>query len=260
MRSTDQIGNVLELTTQPSRIVSLVPSQTEFLYELGLNDAVCGITKFCVHPESWFNSKTRVGGTKDLKMDTIRSLNPDLIIANKEENTKEQIEELAAQYPVWVSDVNTLDDAYDMMLEIGRITGKQAKAESVVGNIIESFSNLKSFEGQRILYLIWREPYIGVAKETFINALLEEAGFENVLAHETRYPQLDKDLRQLEPDIILLPNEPYPFNEKHKAALSLILPDARIILADGELLSWYGSRLTQTPAYLNRLRGELSLT
>lgn len=258
MRSVDQLGNSLEINHTPSRIISLVPSQTEFLYDLGLDDAVCGITKFCVHPESWYKSKTRVGGTKELKLDVIQSLNPDLIIANKEENTKAQIEELAAQFPVWVSDVNTLDDAYDMMLEIGRITGKGERAQDIVSEVIRGFDQVQTSPATRILYLIWKDPYIGVAANTFINSVLEEAGFENVLAPETRYPQLDKDLRYLNPEVVLLPNEPYPFNEKHKAALSLILPEAKVVLADGELLSWYGSRLTQTPAYLNRLLGELS--
>jgi ABC-type Fe3+-hydroxamate transport system substrate-binding protein len=112
---TDQLGRSIQLAAVPSRIISLVPSQTELLYSLGLDQQVVGITKFCVHPNTWFREKTRVGGTKTIKMDVIQQLQPDLIIANKEENVKEQIEELARHYPVWTSDINDLSDAFDMM-------------------------------------------------------------------------------------------------------------------------------------------------
>src|SRR5689334_18071707 len=121
---TDQIGRTISLNKTPRRIISLVPSQTELLYDLGLSDEVVGITKFCVHPEEWFRNKPRVGGTKQLNMDIIHHLQPDLVIANKEENVREQVEELASHYPVWVSDINNPDDAYWMMKELGSITGK----------------------------------------------------------------------------------------------------------------------------------------
>ncbi len=112
---TDQTGREVSIPSHPQRIISLVPSQTELLFDLGLEEQVAGITKFCVHPEKWFRSKTRIGGTKNIKSALIHQLQPDLIIANKEENVKEQVEELAAHYPVWVSDIHDLQSALDMI-------------------------------------------------------------------------------------------------------------------------------------------------
>src|SRR5438105_265149 len=120
---TDQLGNQLHIDQHPRRIVSLVPSQTELLFDLGLQEEVIGITKFCVHPYHWHQTKTRVGGTKDIKLEVIDQLKPDLVIANKEENTREQITSLQSLYPVWISDVNTLQDALEMIRSIGEITG-----------------------------------------------------------------------------------------------------------------------------------------
>src|SRR5687768_127683 len=127
MLYTDQAGRRVNIPSPPQRIVSLVPSQTELLYHLGAD--VAGITKFCIHPEEWFRSKTRVGGTKQLKPDIIASLRPDLIIANKEENEKEQVEALAKEYPVWVSDIHTLNDALDMITSLGDILAKVPAAQ-----------------------------------------------------------------------------------------------------------------------------------
>ena len=110
---TDQTGRKITLDKPPHRIISLVPSQTELLYDLGLHNEVIGITKFCVHPQEWFQHKTRVGGTRQINIDIIHELRPDLIIANKEENVKEQVEELAGYYPVWISDVKHLEAAYE---------------------------------------------------------------------------------------------------------------------------------------------------
>ena len=118
MRSvTDQTGRSITIPDSPKRIISIVPSQTELLFDLGLSDEVIGITKFCVHPEEWFRKKTRVGGTKQLNMETIRSLQPDLIVANKEENEQVQVEDIAKEFPVWISDIKTLSDAKRMILE-----------------------------------------------------------------------------------------------------------------------------------------------
>lgn len=127
----------------PRRIVSLVPSQTELLYDLGLEEETVGITKFCIHPEAWFRSKARVGGTKNVDIDKVRALQPDLIIANKEENVKEQIEALADIAPVWVSDIQDLDDALDMIRSIGHITGRQEKAELIAKLIGHRFNELQ---------------------------------------------------------------------------------------------------------------------
>ena len=131
----DQLGRSVELLNAPKRIVSLVPSQTELLFDLGLNDKVVGITKFCVHPEGWYRTKKRIGGTKQLHIDEIKELTPDLIIANKEENVRDQIEELAKDFPVWISDVNNLDSASSMITGIGEITSRKPQAKDIIHQI-----------------------------------------------------------------------------------------------------------------------------
>jgi len=243
----------------PKRIVSLVPSQTELLYDLGLENEVVGITKFCVHPESWFRLKTRVGGTKTVDLDKVLALKPDLVLANKEENTRIQIEQLAQEFPLWVSDVQNLSDACSMIDTVGQLTGKQAPAKQMVEDIKRRFQQLSILKpSPRVLYLIWQNPWMAAASDTFIDDMLQQMGCINALATQSRYPQLsDAELVAANPDWLMLSSEPYPFKEKHLARLQSLLPDARISLVDGELFSWYGSRLLQTPAYLQQLINEV---
>jgi ABC-type Fe3+-hydroxamate transport system substrate-binding protein len=253
---TDQTGRSLRLDNIPRRIISLVPSQTELLFDLGLNEEVAGITKFCVHPNEWFHSKTRVGGTKQLKIDTIHGLNPDLLLANKEENVKEQVEELANHYPVWVSDVNDPEDAYEMMRQIGIMTDKTSGSIDIISNIKANFSRL-STPGSRLstAFLIWRNPYMTVGGDTFIHSMLEAAGFENIFKHLTRYPEVSiDDLQTAGCQLLLLSSEPFPFKQKHIDELKTHLPQTKIILVDGEMFSWYGSRMLRAAGYFLKIR------
>ena len=255
---TDQMGRLVSLSDKPMRIVSLVPSQTELLYDLGLGDRVVGITKFCIHPADWFKTKTRVGGTKNINFNTIAKLQPDLIIGNKEENDRESIEQLMQQYPVWMSDIKTLDDAKDMIVAISRITQTEDKAEEIITTVDEGFSSLTPLYPTRsVLYLIWNNPYMAAGSDTFINHLLERCGFyiPGILSeNDIRYPELSEDqIFHLNPEYILLSSEPFPFKEKHIKALQAILPKAKIMLVDGEMFSWYGSRLIHTGPYLQNL-------
>jgi ABC-type Fe3+-hydroxamate transport system substrate-binding protein len=247
-----------QLSSLPRRIVSLVPSQTELLYDLGLGEEVVGITKFCIHPETWFRSKTRIGGTKTVHLDKIKALQPDLIIANKEENVKEQVEALAAIAPVWMSDIHTLDDSEQMISDIGRLTGKQEKAESINNRIRQGFLNLQQPETApqtSVLYLIWREPWMTVGKDTFIHDILLRMGLHNAWGEQSRYPELSlQDIKDHRPDFIFLSSEPYPFKEKHVTELRAVVPGTKIILVDGEMFSWYGSRLQWAGPYLETLR------
>ncbi len=264
---TDQTGRMVTVPPLPQRIVSLVPSQTELLYDLGLENEVAGITKFCIHPRQWFQNKTKVGGTKQVKMEVIHSLQPDLIIANKEENVKEQVEELSKQYPVWVSDVNNLEDAYAMIEQVGKITGRQSTASQISNKIKKAFSQLHTTgnkpaltEGRlKTVYLIWQNPFMTVGGDSFIHALLQEAGFHNLFEKETRYPAITvEQLQQKAPDLLLLSSEPYPFKEKHIAEWKERLPGTTVLLVDGEMFSWYGSRLLQAPAYFASLQQQLT--
>lgn len=255
----DQLGRQVELHVPPRRIVSLVPSQTELLADLGLNDRVVGITKFCVHPESWRKTKAIIGGTKQFDFTAIHALNPDLIIANKEENYEAGITELSKHYPVWISDIVTLDDSLDMITQVGSMTQTESKAQELVGSIRQSFQNLPRPQGLKTLYLIWRNPWMAAASGTFIHEMIGLTGLKNSIADRSRYPELTSDeIRQLNPELILLSSEPYPFKENHIAELQKLCPAARILLVDGEMFSWYGSRLLKFPAYLQTLRNTLS--
>lgn len=239
----------------PQSIVSVVPSQTELLHYLGLGDAVTGITRFCVHPEEWFREKKRVGGTKTLHLDAIRLLKPDLVLANREENERSQIEALAREFLVYVSDIADLTDALEMIRTVGRLTGTTGRAEKLVSELEAGFSALPAFPRLSAAYLIWREPYMAAGAGTFIHSMMDKAGFDNVFGALTRYPEVTPEmLAGAGPDVVLLSSEPYPFREKHQEEISAICPDARVLLADGELFSWYGSRLLHTPDYFKQLR------
>jgi ABC-type Fe3+-hydroxamate transport system substrate-binding protein len=244
-----------DLNYIPQRIVSLVPSLTELLFDLGLEAETVGITKFCVHPSGWLKTKERIGGTKTVNIDKVHQLQPDLIIANKEENVKEQIEELANDYPVWLTDVNNMQDALQMMADIGTLTGKSAVANILITNINKAFDEMPKMEKPvKTAYLIWREPYMTVGSNTFIHEMLLQSGLENVFADKTRYPQINiEDLPIAHCQLLLLSSEPYPFKQNHIDELSHQLPGTKIILADGEFFSWYGSRLLQSPAYFKQL-------
>lgn len=261
-RFTDQMNNSVEVNFPPKRIISLVPSQTELLFYFGLEEEVVGITKFCVHPQKQFKSKPRIGGTKKFHFDRIAALKPDLIIGNKEENQKEQIEKLQSNYPVWMSDIKTLDDAFDMILQLGQLTNKNTIADQLVLKLKNSFQELKQVVANQkpisVAYLIWQNPYMVAAKDTFINHLLDLAGFNNVFQNKDRYPSVsEEELREAAPEILLLSSEPFPFKEKHIANLQNICPDTVIKLVDGEIFSWYGNRLLYAVPYFLNLRNEI---
>lgn len=239
----------------PKRIISLVPSLTELLFDLGLEAETVGITRFCVHPTSWFKSKDKIGGTKTLNLEKIKALQPDLIIANKEENVKEQVEALAQDVPVWLTDVNKLQDALKMIEDIGLLTGKSESAQSLINRIDKAFNTLPEIiYPVNTAYLIWRKPYMTAGGDTFINDILKQCGFRNSFEAETRYPVINIAQLQVENcKLVLLSSEPYPFKQKHIDELSRLLPGIKIVLVDGEYFSWYGSRLLQAPEYFKQL-------
>lgn len=256
---TDQTGRTVFLLSLPHRIISLVPSQTELLADLGLQEEVIGITKFCIHPSEWFRNKKRIGGTKLLNMDLIHQLQPDLILANKEENVKEQVEELAAHFPVWISDMHTLEGAYDMIREIGSITGKSAAAARIIAQVKAGFAALPVPPRKpKAAYLIWKSPYMTVGNDTFIHSMLDMAGYENAFANSSRYPVITiEELQASACEYLFLSSEPYPFSQKHIDELQPFLPDTKILLVDGEMFSWYGSRLIHAPAYFKSLASSI---
>lgn len=256
----DQMGREVALAGLPKRIISIVPSQTELLYALGIGEVVVGITKFCIHPEQWYHSKMRVGGTKMLDMAKIAALQPDLIIGNKEENKQEQIEELMRLYPVWISDIHNLDDALEMIKRVGALVGKDENAQALVILIRRNFAAMGCpSRRRRACYFIWRNPFMTVGNDTFISSMMERCNFENVFADlPDRYPVVTvAQISSAKPEIILLSSEPFPFAEKHIAGFQKICPYAKIMLVDGEYFSWYGSRLAGAPEYLRKVVNEV---
>jgi ABC-type Fe3+-hydroxamate transport system substrate-binding protein len=241
------------------RIVSLVPSLTELLFDLGLDEEVVGITKFCIHPEPWFRTKKRVGGTKQLHLDIIQNLSPDLIIANKEENTREQIEALQNEYKVLLTDIHTLPQSLEAIQDIGLAVNRLNAADELcvrINKAIQTCANQSSY--QKVLYIIWNDPIMAAGNDTFIHAMLDAAGWQNII-NSSRYPVLEEThIHELQPDLIFLSSEPFPFAEKHQQAWQEKFPKSKVVLVDGEFFSWYGSRMLQAFPYFSRLHASLT--
>lgn len=242
------------------RIISLVPSKTELMAHLGLDDEVVGITKFCIHPTAWFQNKTRIGGTKQIDISKIIALKPNLIIANKEENDKEQIESLPPKIRVWLSDIKTFEDALDMINNLGILLEVQNKANEIVQEIKLSKSKFIVDGSSKIsaAYMIWEKPMMVAGGDTYINAMMQLAGFQNVFSHKKRYPTVSQtDLLNQQPEVLLLSSEPFPFKQKHLKKYENSLPNSKIRLVDGTMFSWYGSRLIKAFPYFSTLKNNL---
>jgi ABC-type Fe3+-hydroxamate transport system substrate-binding protein len=258
----DQLGRIVSINYPPKRIISLVPSQTELLFDLGLDQEVIGITKFCVHPAEKFRTTIKVGGTKKLKLDVIRALKPDLIIGNKEENSKEDVEALSEEFPVWMSDIFNLEDAMITITQIAELVDRLPEASYLNHLILGGFTDLQTLAVQMgidktVAYVIWKDPYMLAGKNTFINDLLTKIGLQNI-APSDRYPSVEgAELLTLKPELVMLSSEPYPFKQQHISELNLFLPQAKVLLVDGEMFSWYGSRLVKAVQYLFQLQKEL---
>ncbi len=252
MKYIDQMGRSIEIKDRPNRIISLVPSITELLFDLGLGDYVVGVTKFCKYPEK-VKRLPKIGGTKNFNMEVIDSLNPDLILGNKEENYKEGILELASKFPVWVSVVDNLETAFDMINKIGQVTGVTDKAIDLITQMRSRFSEINFSFNKTALYLIWRKPYMTVNNGTFISAMMDQCGLVNIVKGDLSYPQLDNVDLSDKPDLVLLSSEPYPFSEKHIPDIKELFPEATVLLVDGEMYSWFGSRILKAPEYFSKL-------
>ncbi|MBW8361078.1 MAG: helical backbone metal receptor [Kaistella sp.] len=235
------------------KIVSLVPSITETLFDFGLTDAeIIGRTKFCIHPEHSVKKVTVIGGTKNLNMEKIRNLQPDLIIANREENEKLQVEEFAKEFKVWLTDIKNLSDNENFLQELGIRLNRKEIAQNYIQEIRTIFEDISTGPSKNTAYLIWKDPYMTVGNDTFIHHILERLGFENIFKNQKRYPVVStEEMRAAE--YILLSSEPFPFREKHIAALQKEIPSAKIILVEGEAFSWYGTPLVKWASYYRSL-------
>ena len=257
----DQLNRTLSFSSYPKRIISLVPSQTELLFHLGLDKEVVGVTKFCIYPTDWKTRKTIVGGTKNIKMDLIKELNPDLIIANKEENDEDSLRKLMPIFPVWISDIKRLEDAFQMILSVGRITNSESTSFTWTEKIKKQFKILSLLPKQprRVAYLIWNNPLMSVNQDTFIHSLLELNQWDNCFKDKlNRYPEItEEELVDSNPELVFLSSEPFPFKDKHIDRFKQLLPESRVVLVNGEYFSWYGSRLVDSPAYFSSLHKSL---
>lgn len=255
----DHLNREINLPETPRRIVSLCPSQTELLFSLGCGPQVVGRTQFCIHPEPEISQVKRIGGTKKVRYDRVKDLKPDFILAEKEENTPEIVEELSKLAPVYVTNVESYADALKMIGDVGGLLNREPEASELTGQIEAAFNEIEPLKQKRAAYFIWRNPYMVVGKQTYIQSILARCGFENVfLSKAGRYPELGaEDLKAAAPEFVLLSSEPYPFKDAHLEEFRELLPDAEVMLVDGEMFSWYGSRMAQAGAYLKRLTDEL---
>jgi len=238
------------------KVVSLVPSITEALFDLGLTEnEVIGRTKFCIHPEEKVKNVAIIGGTKNINIDKIKALQPDLILANKEENIKEQVESLMNDFKVIVTNVENIEDNYYLLKSLGTIFNKEEKAQLFNLKIYEVLSQAKINSTIKVAYLIWKNPYMTVGSDTFIHKILGEIGFENIFKDQTRYPEIKtEDLAKA--DIIMLSSEPFPFKEKHIEELREFYPDKKIMIVDGEAFSWYGTHIAKCGDYFKEMIAE----
>lgn len=257
MELFDQLNRKLLLDKLPERIISLVPSQTELLVDLGLIDKIVGVTNFCVHPESIRKEKQVIGGTKSVHFERIEELKPDIILCNKEENTKEMVDELSKDYIVHISDVNTLEENYEMIAQYGKLFGVEERAAEIVNKTKAEVALFEEYLADKpilkVAYFIWRKPWMVVGKDTFIDYLLNLCRLENIYSDQSRYPEIE--LEELKPaDYYLLSSEPFPFQEKHKVEIEAFTKEGDFRFVDGEYFSWYGSRMQNAFLYFRELR------
>ena len=260
----DQMGHYFEFETVPKRIVSLVPSQTELLFDLGLEESMVGITKFCVHPYHLKSVKTIVGGTKKVNVDKIRNLNPDIIIANKEENTLEMVEELRKICPVWVTNITTIEDNFQMISDFGQLFNRRTEAKKWNDKIAFGYHEFQQYIKDKPIkkaaYFIWKNPWMVAGSHNFINEMLRLNRFQNIYEGKGRYPEIEIKKIRLEgdPDLVFLSSEPFPFKEEDAFEIGRFTHHAKTIFVDGEMFSWYGSRIAKAFSYFKKLQEKIA--
>ena len=259
----DQMGNKVAFNKPLLRIVSLVPSQTELLCDLGLEPNIVGITKFCVHPFQLKSTKTIVGGTKKVHYEKIRLLNPDIIVCNKEENTLEMVIKLREICPVWVTNIISIEDNFKMIADFGKLFNKRTEAQKWNDKLAFALADFCQFVADKPIrkaaYFIWKNPYMAAGSDNYINEMLKLNHFENIYENKSRYPEVEIKKIRLEgdPDLVFLSSEPYPFKEEDAFEIGRFTHHAKTVFVDGEMFSWYGSRMLKTLDYFRRLHHRL---
>lgn len=257
MITKDHLGKALKLKVPAKRIVCLAPSITELLFDLGLIDKLVGRTKFCIYPEGGFTNAKIIGGTKNVHIEKVKDLNPDLVIANKEENVKEQVEQISLFTNTFTTVIKNKEDALKMIVDIGQLTGSDIPAQNIINQIKTNDSIIEKTDKISMAYLIWKEPFMTVGGDTFISNYMKEFGFHNCFETENRYPQISiEEIKLKNPDVILLSSEPFPFSNEHLEEIQK-LTNIRTELIDGSYCSWYGSRMIEAGKYLRHMRNKL---
>ncbi|MAC18009.1 MAG: cobalamin-binding protein [Flavobacteriales bacterium] len=249
--TVDDRGFSLDLAGPPQRIISLVPSLTETLVDLRVEDRIVGLTKFCIHPDHLRRERMRVGGTKGVRIDVILDLQPDLVIANLEENEAQDIMALEISgIPCWVCDVRTVERAFRLLSDLGALVGMADRGADLEAEARRSWEegrlSVDPGQGRKVAYAVWRNPWMWAGHDAYIQSVLRWWGW-TPWPEVARYPELEMaEVRDQGVEEVLLPSEPFPFKEDHKAECEGL--DARLV--DGEMFSWYGSRMLKVPAYM----------
>ncbi len=252
MKITDHLNRTIELKTKPQRVVSLVPSITETLAGLGLEKNLIAVTRFCKYPPDVVEQLPKIGGPKKINLEKIVALKPDLVIAVKEENDREQVLKLSEQIPVVVFDVNTIEDSFDMLNLLGQLFGVEQIANRWVNSIMKKTTDIKtSVSNHKALYLIWKKPWMAAGTDTFIGSMMRLAGFNNIV--NGRYPEISRQEFD-KAQIILLATEPYHFTETHQKQLANEFPDKKVVVVDGEMFTWYGTHMLKALDYLKQIK------
>lgn len=228
----------------PQRIVSLVPSTTESVCAFGAQDRLVGCTNWCTHPADSLHGIARIGGTKNPKRDAIARLEPDLVLGNAEENRDEDLDWLRARFPVLVQTPCTATEAAAALEELGRALGWEEAAAPFVTALARELAVPPAVRRVRAFYAIWTKPWMGVGRTTYVDDVLQRCGFDNVTADAGgRYPTVElATVRDLRPEVVLLPDEPWVFDEAQRQALaqSRVFGEARLVLCSGRDFCWHG--------------------
>jgi len=259
----DQLGREINLKITPKRIVSLVPSQTELLCDLALENELVGITKFCVHPYHLKSTKTIVGGTKKVDFEKIKALNPDFILCNKEENSYAFLPELEKIAPTYFSDVNNIQNSVDLILRLGSIFNRRTEADNLAHKIEFKLNDFNQFikdkPTRKVAYFIWAKPWMVAGNNTYINEMLQLNKFENIYDTMSRYPKIEinKIRHEGDPDVIILSSEPFSFKDEHALEIGTYTNRSITVFGDGEMFSWFGSRILLAFDYFKKLHKKL---
>ncbi|NIJ45858.1 ABC-type Fe3+-hydroxamate transport system substrate-binding protein [Wenyingzhuangia heitensis] len=263
MTFTDDLGYTLNFDKKPKRIISLVPSITETLYDLNVEEFIVGVTKFCVHPVHFKHTKAIVGGTKTIKLEKIKELQPDIVFCNKEENTPEIVAQLQEFTQVYVTKISTIEDSKRMIANFGVLLNRRTEADLLNRKIdlkLEAFKTfIADFEIKKVAYFIWYNPWMVAANSTYINTLLSLNKFDNIYSNLEQYPEINpKRIRHDgDPEVLFFSSEPFPFKDKHAFEISEYTNRSSAVFVDGEMFSWFGSRLIKAFDYFKTVRNRI---